>query len=60
MATVKIRRDEMEIVKEAASRIARRSNSRFVIDPSRVEIADKDIEPGSQLGTENKPVLTCD
>ena len=41
MPIVKIRRDEMEVVKEAAERLARRSNSRFVIDEARVEITDE-------------------
>jgi len=61
MAVVKIRRDEMEIVKEAASRIERRSNSRFVIDRSRVEISDdgEDVQPSVQQ-PEHKHVLACD
>lgn len=41
MAVVfKIRRDEMEIVKEAATRVARRSNSRFTIDQTKIKITE--------------------
>ena len=61
MPAVKIRRDEMEIVKQAALRVERRSNSRFVMDQDRVEVTDEESHP--QLDTkedEAKPSLVCE
>jgi hypothetical protein len=51
---VKIRREEMEMVKRAASRVERRSNSRFVIDESRVEVTEDVAEDDSQAVSELK------
>lgn len=42
---VKIRKDEMEIVRQAVTRVERRSNSRFVMDQTRVEVTDDDPSP---------------
>jgi len=61
MPVVKIRREELEIVKQAAMRIERRSNSRFVIDQSRVEVTDDERQ--SAVDTEekdSKPPVVCD
>jgi hypothetical protein len=58
---VKIRPDEMEIVKQAASRIERRSNSRFVIDRSRVEVTDEEGRPSPDIeDDESKPTIVCE
>jgi ribosomal 50S subunit-recycling heat shock protein len=48
MPAIKIRREEMEIVKQAASRVERRSNSRFVIDQNKVEITDDEARPATE------------
>ena len=61
MPAVKIRPDEMEIVKQAASRIERRSNSRFVIDRTRVEVTEEDRQPSPDVEEdESKPSLVCE
>jgi hypothetical protein len=54
MPVVKIRREEMNLVKEAAERKAQRTNSNFVIKQERVEISRE--KPGSQaaLSASNK------
>lgn len=48
MLAVKIRQDEMEIVKQAATRVERRNNSRFIMDQARVEIADDKWQPSHE------------
>jgi hypothetical protein len=59
---VKIRRDELEIVKEAAIRVERRSNSRFVLDQKRVEVADEGSPPAKDSDEEQptKPPVVFD
>lgn len=47
---VKLRRDEFEIVKAAAQRVERRSNSTFVMDQSRVEVTDEEGESPVESG----------
>lgn len=39
MPVVKIRRDEMDLVKEAAERLAHRTNSSYTIREERVQIS---------------------
>jgi hypothetical protein len=61
MPIVKIRRDEMEIVKQAAIRVERRSNAKFVMDQSRVEVTDEGCPP--QVDTDeddSEPAVVCD
>jgi hypothetical protein len=65
MPAVKIRQDEMKIVQEAADRVARRSNSRFVLDTHRVKVTDIESDAGNgnsdaQEGEETKPALNFD
>jgi len=48
MPVVKVQRNEMERVKAAAERVAHRTNSRFVLDPNRVEITDEIDQNGSE------------
>lgn len=61
MPVVKIHRDEMEIVKEAASRVERRSNSRFVIDQTKLEVTDGEREPVAEADDEDsKPPAIFD
>jgi hypothetical protein len=61
MPVVKIHRDEMEIVKEAASRVERRSNSRFVIDQTKLEVTDSEREPAAEADDEDsKPPAIFD
>ena len=52
---VKLRRDEFEIVKAAAQRIERRSNSTFVMDQSRVEVTDEEGEFPVESGGGMRP-----
>jgi hypothetical protein len=61
MPAVKIRREEFEIVKQAATRVERRSNSKFVIDQRRVEVTDDDSQPAmdDEEGDSESPVV-CD
>lgn len=62
MPPVKIGREEMEIVKEAALRLERRSNTRFVID-TRVEVTDDESkqQPSEQASEgEAKPPVIFD
>lgn len=40
MPVVKIRREEMDALVQAADRMAKRMNARFVLDQQRVEIVD--------------------
>jgi hypothetical protein len=42
MTIVRIRREEMALVKAAGERVARRTHARFVVDQSRVEITEDD------------------
>ena len=60
MPAVKIRKDEMEIVRQAVTRVERRSNSRFVMDQTRVEVTD-DNSPSPTLDDQeddgNSPAL---
>jgi hypothetical protein len=39
---LKVRRNELDLVKAAAERMARRTNSRVEIDATRVEVSDED------------------
>jgi hypothetical protein len=58
MPAVKIRKDELEIVKAAALRMERRNNSRFIMDQTRIEITDQDSQPlskGAKDEPEDKP-----
>jgi hypothetical protein len=48
MLAVKIRREEMEMVKQAATRVERRSNSKFVIDQRRIEVTDDDDQEAAE------------
>lgn len=48
MVAVKIRPEEMEIVKQAATRVERRSNSRFVIDQCRVQVTEDDDQGAAE------------
>jgi hypothetical protein len=43
MAFLKARREEVELVREAADRIAHRTHSKFVLNQDRLEIVDKDL-----------------
>lgn len=45
MLAVKIHRDEMEIVRQAVTRVERRSNSRFVMNQTRIEVTDDSPSP---------------
>lgn len=45
MPAVKIRREEMEMVKQAVTRVERRSNSRFVMDQNRIEVTEDECQP---------------
>jgi hypothetical protein len=55
---VKIRPEEMEIVKQAATRVERRSNSRFVIDQCRIEVTDEDDQPAeTKAGESESPAV---
>jgi hypothetical protein len=61
MPAIKIRRDEFEIVKAAADRVARRSNSKFVLDESLVQVTDEDTssnEPkDAEEGDKESPLI---
>jgi hypothetical protein len=61
MPVVKIRREELEMVKQAAMRLERRSNSKFVIDQNKVEVTDDDCQPNIDAEEEDsKPPVVCD
>lgn len=61
MPAVKIRREEMEMVKQAATRVERRSNSRFVIDQNRVEVTEDERQPAIDTDEDDpKSPVVCD
>jgi hypothetical protein len=41
MTIVKIRREEIALVKAAGERVARRTHSRFIVDQNRVEVTEE-------------------
>ena len=59
MTIVRIRREEMALVKAAGERVARRTHARFVVDQSRVEITE-DKDPAKtddeEAGDTEKPL----
>jgi hypothetical protein len=55
MPVVKIRREEMDLVKEAAERKAHRTNSTFVIRQERVEIAREKPSKTTSSSGNTKP-----
>jgi hypothetical protein len=56
MPAFKIRRDEFEIVKQAALRVERRSNSRFVMDQTKVEVTDGEgLQSSDDVNGEQEP-----
>jgi hypothetical protein len=52
--TVKIRREELSLVREAAKRIAFRTNSTFVIKEERVEISREKAAKASKSGDQKQ------
>jgi hypothetical protein len=61
MPVVKIRRDEMEIVQQAVTRVERRSNFKFVMDRDRVEITDDGCKPKIEAEADDpQPPVVCD
>ena len=62
MPPVKIRRDELEIVKQAAIRVERRSSFRFVMDHTRIEVTDEESSPspGNETDEPIEPKVVFD
>jgi hypothetical protein len=57
MAAVKIRPEEMEIVKQAATRVERRSNSRFVIDQCRITVTEDSDQAAAETEVGDSPIV---
>jgi hypothetical protein len=60
MPSLKIHRDEMKIVKEAAMRVERRSNSRFVMDQTKIEVTDDPGQQPIEKEEEAQPPVVCE
>ena len=60
MATVRIRQEEMQVLREAANRLERRSNSRFVLDQSRVEVSEDSADSNLPSPTGSNRTISCD
>jgi hypothetical protein len=59
MTIVRIRREEMAVVRAAGERVARRTHSRFVVDQNRVEVTgeDKSVKTDEEeAGDSEKPL----
>jgi hypothetical protein len=59
MTIVRIRREEMALVKAAGERVARRTHARFVVDQSRVEITEEERSAKAddeEVGDTEKPL----
>jgi hypothetical protein len=57
MTIIKIRREEIALVKAAGERVARRTHSRFVLDQNRVEVTEEGNSANSDEGNEVKKPL---